>query len=141
MAPRTVISFAIDLIGSTAFGLQLNAGLFRRYNKALAQQIWPYVKQFELESSTVKFTGDGWLLFHPDLEKAHAIVALAKTLSAKFQSDLANTLGMKPNEVPPLRFAVCTGDDEEVEFGTDSDKQKDWIGDSARRATRARLAR
>jgi class 3 adenylate cyclase len=137
MVARTVISLVVDLIGSTARGLEFDAASFRRYNKAIAKHIWPYIRQFDLESSTLKFTGDGWLLFQHDLEKAHAIVALAKTLSANFQSDLGTELGISPAQVPPLRLAVCTGDDEEVEFGIGARKQKDWIGDSARRATRA----
>ncbi len=134
MSARTVISFVMDLIGSTATGLGMNEILFRRYNKAIVEQIWPYVRQFDLEASTLKFTGDGWLLFSPDLDRARAIVALAKTLSATFQKEIARNLGLEEDKVPALRLAICTGEDEEVEFG---DKQKDWVGDSARRATRA----
>lgn len=124
----------MDLVGSTKIGLDMNEIQFRRYNKAIVEHIWPYLKRFDLEASSLKFTGDGWLLFNPDLDRARAVVALAKTLSATFQREVATKLGVQEEEVPALRLAICTGEDEQVEFG---DKQKDWVGDSARRATRA----
>lgn len=131
---RTVIALVVDVIASTKFGLDLDLASFRRYNRAFAEQIWPNLKAFALENAIVKFTGDGWLIFVPDLEKTSAVVALAKTLSEVHQKELAATLEIEAAKLPAIRLAICTGDDEEI---TLSNQQIEWIGDSARRATRA----
>ena len=134
MPARMVISLVVDLIGSTKTGLEMHDLQFRNFNRALIGSIWPYFSEFGLVNSTIKFTGDGWLLFNPELEKAHSVVALAKTLAASFQSKLAESTGHTVTEVPPLRLAICTGSAEEISFGVG---QREWVGDSARRATRA----
>lgn len=134
MASRTVISLAMDLIGSTANGLKMSDNQFRRFNRALIDQIEAYIENFGLESAVLKFTGDGFFLSHPDLEMARTIVAFAKTISFRFQKDLADTLGIGEASVPAIRVAICTGDDQSIEM---RDGQLEWVGDSARRAARA----
>jgi class 3 adenylate cyclase len=65
---------------------------------------------------------------------ARTIVAFAKTISFRFQKDLAHALGIGEASVPAVRVAICTGEDESIEM---RNGQPEWVGDSARRAARA----
>jgi hypothetical protein len=134
MPARLVISMLVDLFGATAAGLEMNDLKFRQLNRALITHIWPYAKDFGLENPSPKFTGDGWLFFNPDMEKINSFVALAKTLAYCFQRNMAKELRCRTEEIPAIRAAICTGLDEEINFGPN---QREWVGDSARRATRA----
>ena len=103
MPAQPVVSMLVDLIESTRAGLGMHELQFREFNRALIRYIWPLVKEFGLEDSTIKFTGDGWLLFNQHPERIHAIVALAKTMAATFQTDLAANLQRATETIPALR--------------------------------------
>ena len=112
----------------------MNELAFRRFNRVLVDYIQPKLKAFDLDPAGLKFTGDGWLYFCPDLERTSALVALTMMISKNFQKDVAKGLAIPANEVPALRLAICSGEDESVDFGNG---HIEWVGDSARRATRA----
>ena len=129
-----VIALVVDLIGSTQIALEMTEPKFRRFNREVINQLWPYLKELDLEDSIVKFTGDGWLIFQKDLEKLRALVALAKILSNRFQADIAAKMEIDKGEIPDLRLAVALAYDDEIVLPNGS---KEWVGDSARMATRA----
>jgi tetratricopeptide (TPR) repeat protein len=133
MTPRTMVTFAADLKDSTRFGLEITDGTFHSWNDFLATYLERYLKRFALDDSFAKrFSGDGWILANPDLERAHALVALAMTIRENFERDARRRFGQL-TQVPPLRIAVCTGDDMPTRpFG-----KLDYAGDSIRRANRA----
>ena len=81
MTPRTVVTLVGDLKGSTLVTLEMSDGTFQRWNAFLVNYLRGYLKRFALDDTFPKFTGDGWLLTNPDLERTHALVALAKTIS------------------------------------------------------------
>ncbi len=130
---QLVVTLIVDLIGSTQTGLALDAIRFRRFNRALVEQLWPYLSQFNLDDSTVKFTGDGWIVFQPSATKIRNVVALAKCLGHNFQSDVAAKILASTRDIPPLRMAIGTGYDEQMTLPNGS---IDWVGDSARIASR-----
>jgi tetratricopeptide (TPR) repeat protein len=129
-----VACLCIDMIGSTKFGLKLTNPQHDRFNGALVEQIRPHLKAFELTNSLVKFTGDGWLvLVKTEPEKIQLLCGLATVMAKKFQEEMGKKA--KISKIPPLRLAICSGRDMCVELPPNN-KNKDWVGDSARRAVR-----
>jgi hypothetical protein len=55
-------------------------------------------------------------------------------MANKFQDEMSEKSGIAIDYVPPLRLAICSGRDIQVEL---PDGRTDWVGDSARRAKRA----
>lgn len=129
-----VYCLSIDLIGSTKAGFQLSSKKLDSFNKALVQQIESHVEQLELSDISVKFTGDGWLFITPKADEVSRLCCLATIMSHNFQTEMSVTTGIEPLRIPGLRLAICSGRDLRVEL---FDGSRDWLGDSARRATRA----
>ena len=129
-----VYCLSIDLIGSTKAGIELTTSQLERFNRSLIEQINPHIKELELNDVLVKFTGDGWLLMTDDIEMVPKLCCLAKIMANNFQREMSQKTGILEDRIPPLRLAICSGRDVSVEL---LDKRRDWVGDSARRATRA----
>ena len=132
--PDYVFCLCIDMIGSTEAGLQLSQDKCVSFNRSLVEQIKPYLKEFELSEALLKFTGDGWLLMTNELIKLSPLCCLAIVMAKRFQEDIHKGSGVDKKHVPPLRLAICSGSDISVKL---PNGQRDWVGDSARRATRA----
>ena len=128
-----VFCLCIDLIGSTAAGLKLSSSQRKRFNISLVEQIRPHLKKLGLADSLVKFTGDGWLVMNNE-KKVKALCCLATIMADRFQKEMHEKSGITMERIPSLRLAICSGYDVRVEL---LDGYKDWVGDSARRATRA----
>jgi hypothetical protein len=129
-----VYCLSIDLIGSTKTGIEITTSKLDRFNISLVEQINPHIEKLELDGVLVKFTGDGWLLMTSDIEKVPVLCCLAKIMANNFQREMSQKTGILEDRIPPLRLAICSGRDVSVEL---LDKRRDWVGDSARRATRA----
>ena len=132
--PHNVYCLSIDLIGSTAFGLELPTTQNDRFNTSLVKQIKPHLEKLELNEALIKFTGDGWLVMTHDVRKIHALCHLAIVMAYNFREEISKLTGIQKNHIPSLRLAICSGRDIPVEL---PDNRKDWVGDSARRATRS----
>ncbi len=124
----------MDLVGSTEAGLEIPTSRLDRFNKALVEQIKPHLEKLELTGVLLKFTGDGWLLMSDDPEKVPALCCLATIMANRFQREMSDNTGIPVDKIPPLRVAICSGRDISVQL---PDGRRDWVGDSARRATRA----
>ncbi|MCK5642653.1 MAG: hypothetical protein KAJ19_17730, partial [Gammaproteobacteria bacterium] len=131
---KLVFCLSIDLIGSTNAGLKLTTQKLDRFNISLINQIQPHLKKLGLTDALLKFTGDGWLVMTDEPKKAPALCCLATIMAEKFQEEMSLKTGLAIENIPSLRIAICLGRDISVEM---PDGQKDWVGDSARRATRA----
>ena len=130
-----VFCLCIDLIGSTSFMLGLTTPQQDRFNRSLVNQIRRHLKKLELTDCLVKFTGDGWLVMTDKRPtKVQALCCLATIMANKFQEEMSKKTGILVDKIPPLRLAICSGRDVCVELPPGN---KDWVGDSARRATRA----
>ena len=132
--PNNVYCLSIDIIGSTAFGLELPTIQNDRFNTSLVKQIKPHLEKLELNEALIKFTGDGWLVMTHDVGKIHALCHLAIVMAYIFREEISKHTGIQKNLIPSLRLAICSGRDIPVEL---PDGRKDWVGDSARRATRS----
>ena len=130
-----VFCLSIDLIGSTSFMLGLTTPQQDRFNRSLVNQIRQYLEKLELTKSLVKFTGDGWLVMTDKKQnEVQTLCCLATVMANRFQEEMSEKTGIPANEIPPLRLAICSGRDVCVDLPPGN---KDWVGDSARRATRA----
>jgi class 3 adenylate cyclase len=124
----------MDLIGSTKAGLELTTSSLDRFNTSLVEQIKPHLEKLWLADALLKFTGDGWLVITHEVEKVPALCCLAIIMANRFQDEMSQISGIAIQRIPPLRLAICSGQDTYVVL---PDGRKDWVGDSARRATRA----
>ena len=124
----------IDLIGSTKRGLEFTTAGLDRFNRALVDQIKPHLIKLGLKEILIKFTGDGWLLMTDKPEKVPALCCLASIMANGFQLEVSQAAEISADLVPPLRVTICAGRDIAVDLPNGN---KDWVGDSARRATRA----
>jgi len=104
-----------------------------RFNILLVEQIQPHLEKLGLGAILIKFTGDGWLLMTDEAEKVPALCCLATIIANRFQDEMSQKTGIARDRIPSLRLAICSGRDICVEL---PDGRKDWVGDSARRATR-----
>jgi len=130
----TVHCVSIDLIGATEAGLKFTTREFDRFNRQLVEQIKPHLEKLWLADSLLKFTGDGWLLMIHGAEKVPALCCLAIIMANRFQDEMSQLTKIAIDRIPPLRLAICSGQDTYVVL---PDGHEDWVGDSARRATRA----
>ncbi len=133
-APRGVYCLAIDLVGSTASGLELTTLQLDRFNAALVKQIRPYLERLGLSQALLKFTGDGWLVMTEEQTDIPVLCCLALIMQGKFRKEMARETRLSESKIPPLRLAICSGRDIPV---TLPDDRPDYVGDSARRAVRA----
>ena len=131
---KLVFCLSIDMIGSTKAGIGLSTQKLDKFNIALADQIKPHIEKLDLSDSLIKFTGDGWLVMTEITEKVPALCCLATIMSNRFQEEMSQTTGITMENIPSLRLSICFGRDILIEL---PDRHKDWVGDSARRATRA----
>ena len=133
----TVAALCINVARSTSTGLGMRQNQRFEFQKAVIDVIMKYWPSLELYEPEVKFTGDGWLIFSPDQRDWLALVILAKTLCAQYQTEVASLMTQPPDCIPGVRACICTGYDMEVQFPrADGTTARDWIGDSARRASR-----
>ena len=51
---------AIDIVSSTKALLGESTEVRNRFNVGLSKVLLPFLKDYDLEDSIVKFTGDGW---------------------------------------------------------------------------------
>jgi class 3 adenylate cyclase len=130
----TVYCLSMDLIGATEVGLKFTTREFDRFNRQLVEQIKPHLEKLWLADALLKFTGDGWLLMIHEAEKVPALCCLAIIMANRFQDEMSQLTKIVIDRIPPLRLAICSGQDTYVVL---ADGRKDWVGDSARRATRA----
>jgi len=130
----TVYCLSIDMIGATSVGLKFTTREFDRFNRRLVEQIKPHLEKLWLVDVSLKFTGDGWLLMVHGAEKVPALCCLAIIMANRFQDEMSQLTKIAIDRIPPLRLAICSGQDTYVVL---PDGHKDWVGDSARRATRA----
>jgi hypothetical protein len=129
-----VFCLSIDMIGSTKAGLKLPTQKLDKFNIALANQIKPHIEKLDLTDALLKFTGDGWLVMTERVEKVSALCCLATIMANRFQEEMSQTTGIAIDNIPSLRLAICFGRDIFIEL---PNRRKDWVGDSARRSTRA----
>ncbi|MGB5926380.1 MAG: hypothetical protein WBH01_09900, partial [Dehalococcoidia bacterium] len=130
----TVYCLSIDMIGATEVGLKFTTREFDRFNRWLVEQIKPHLEKLRLADALLKFTGDGWLLMIHEVEQVPALCCLAIIMANGFQGEMSQLTKIAIDRIPPLRLAICSGQDTYVVL---PDGHKDWVGDSARRATRA----
>jgi tetratricopeptide (TPR) repeat protein len=130
----TVYCLSIDMIGATECGLKFTTREFDRFNRRLVEQIKPHLEKLHLAGALLKFTGDGWLLMIHEVEQVPALCCLAVIMANGFQDEMSQLTGIAIGRIPPLRLAICAGQDTYVVL---PDGRKDWVGDSARRAIRA----
>ena len=128
-----VFCLSIDLIGSTEAGLKLTTQRLDSFNISLVNQIRPHLEKLGLTDALIKFTGDGWLVMTEKVKDVPALCCLATIMANRFQDEISQETGIVKDSVPSLRLAICSGRDIRVEL---PDGRKDWVGDSARRATR-----
>ena len=131
---RLVYCLSIDLIESTLPGLRMTQVELDRFNRALVAQIEPHLVALAFEDLLVKFTGDGWTLLTPELADAERLCALAAIMRHRFLVDMQERTGLPETRIPSLRMAICSGRDIRVSVWRG---ETDWVGDSARRATRS----
>jgi tetratricopeptide (TPR) repeat protein len=131
---RLVYCLSIDLIESTLPGLLMTRAELDRFNRGLVTQIEPHLEALAFEDLHVKFTGDGWLLMSPEIRDAERLCALALIMRASFAVEMRIRTGLPEARIPFLRMAICSGRDMRVEIWKGD---IDWVGDSARRATRS----
>ena len=128
-----VFCLSIDLIGSTTAGLELITQKLDKFNISLVNQIKPHLEKLDLTDAVIKFTGDGWLVMTEEPKKAPGLCCLATIMANRFQEEMSEKTGIAINKIPSIRLAICLGRDISVQL---PDGRKDWVGDSARRATR-----
>jgi class 3 adenylate cyclase len=128
-----VYCLSMDMIASTEAGLQMTKLRSDRFNLSFVEQIKPHLQKLGLSDGLLKFSGDGWLLMTADEEQVPRLCCLAVILAARFRDEMSEATGMVADRVPSLRLAICAGRDIRVEL---PDGGEDWVGDSARRATR-----
>jgi len=124
---------SMDLIGATRAGLKFSTQEFDRFNIALVEQIRPHFEKLWLADALLKFTGDGWLVITHEVEKVPALCCLGTIMANRFRDEMSQISGIAIQRIPPPRLAICSGRDICVVV---PDGHKDWVGDSARRATR-----
>ena len=131
---RTVNCLCIDMIDSTKKTIDFSSFKIDRFNRSLVQQIEPHLRKLDLNKELLKFTGDGWLLITPHSNLIPQLCCLAIIQRHCFQKEMATKSNISEEKIPLLRIALCQGRDIEVKL---PDGRQDWVGDSARRATRA----
>ena len=131
---RQVFCLSIDMIGSTKAGIAMTTAMHDRFNKQLVDQIRPHLEKLDLSNELLKFGGDGWLLMTDDASKVPALCCLGVVMAEVFQREMSEKTSIEINRISPLRVSVCSGRDVQVELPSGA---KDWVGDSARRATRS----
>lgn len=131
---RQVYCLSIDLVGSTEAGLRLSTSQLDSFNSALVDQINPHLRKLGLLETLIKFTGDGWLVMTDSVDKVSALCCLSIIMSSRFQYEMSQLSAISIAKIPSLRLSICSGRDVKIKL---PNGHNDWVGDSARRATRA----
>jgi tetratricopeptide (TPR) repeat protein len=131
---QLVYCLSMDLIESTRTGLEFSTATLDHFNMSLVQQIMPHLQHLGLSDALLKFTGDGWLLMTHKAEKVPALCCMATIMAKRFQQEMSQITGIDVKRVPALRLSICSGRDVSIEL---PEGHIDWVGDSARRATRS----
>jgi class 3 adenylate cyclase len=138
---KATYCLAIDLVDSTAAGQSRSTIENDRFNRALVAHLGGYIRVANLARTLIKFEGDGWLIMTKDVDLVPALCCVALALRDHFESQIARLLADASQRrraarpfIPSLRIALCCGLDSEVLLPTGL---PDFIGDSARLATRA----
>jgi len=131
---QLVYCLSMDLIGSTRTGLEFSTATLDHFNMSLVQQIMPHLQHLGLSDALLKFTGDGWLFMTHKAEKVPALCCMATIMAKRFQQEISRITGIDVKRVPALRLSICSGRDVSIEL---PEGHIDWVGDSARRATRS----
>ncbi|MCZ6482297.1 MAG: hypothetical protein O6757_03500 [Alphaproteobacteria bacterium] len=132
-----IATLCIDVARSTSTGLAMRQNQRFEFQKAIIDVMMKYYPSLGLREAELKMTGDGWLIFSPTTRDWQALVILAKTLCVRYQTDVQALMTIPPGSIPGVRTCICTGFDMEVLVPrADGTKGRDWIGDSARRASR-----
>lgn len=129
--PNPTTCLAIDMIGSTAFGLALDSRKLRLFNQCFVEQIGPHLERLQLRHAILKFTGDGWLVVSDAPGDTIPLACLAQVMASTFSSEMRERTGFE--RVPALKIAMCMGHDDRVTLPNGAE---DFVGDSARRANR-----
>lgn len=123
----------VDMVSSTENLLKLKEYERARFYRALVRQIEPHITALGLSDAVVKFTGDGWLIMVHNPADVEALLCLGLLFSRRFRTEMAGMTGRPAADIPALRIAAGFGRDLQV---STPPGQRDWVGDSARRAAR-----
>ena len=135
----------IDMIKSTEYLLNFSTTDFHRFGWAMSDQMttdWIGLEMppqrssdgnWNPDGSTLKFTGDGWMIFGAGSENLDRLLCLALIMAKRFQEDLARALVCNVSSIPKLRLCICQGPDALLQLPS---FDFDFMSDSARRATR-----
>ncbi|MCL6472603.1 MAG: hypothetical protein K6T91_07280 [Firmicutes bacterium] len=126
-------------VSMTGFGKddsQLPFSRRDRFNVLLAELINSHLEKLELTDVFLKSISDGWLLLTNQTGKVSSLCCLATIIASSFKDEISKSIGITKDHVPQLNLGIASGRDRLVEF---ADRQRDWIGDSARKAKRLAL--
>jgi uncharacterized protein HemY len=122
----------IDIVKSTATLLGESTAVRDSFNIALSKIIYPFLEDYDLEDSYVKFTGDGWIINIENPEKITNLVVFALALNKNFHFKIAELTGISFPYQWKVKLGLSSGNDIKTQmYGS-----TDFIGDSIRRATR-----
>ncbi len=133
---HAVTCLSIDVAKSTQTGNQLSPARRFAYQSAIIDLIDKYIGELGFIEYQAKFTGDGWLIFSPYNEDIDKLVVLGKTVCHLYPSYVADIVSGFGNFEPAVRACICSGQDyPKLVKQQDGSAVKDWLGDSARRAS------
>ena len=107
-----------------------------QYQKAIIDIFDKFVKILDFADYQSKFTGDGWIVFSSENQDIEKLVVLGKLVCFHYPQDIGVLLAGIPDTTTAVRACISGGQDFPVEIRQpDGGVLRDWIGDSARRAT------
>lgn len=101
----------LDMIGETAFGLGLSQNEYRRWTLSIPEQLKHHWDALDLSDAMLKFEGDGWLVFTPEIRLVNELCCLGIVMVRYFQDDMACPTGQPRASIPALRAAITSGMD------------------------------
>jgi hypothetical protein len=133
---QPVTCLSIDVAKSTQTGNLMSPVRRYSYQSAIIELIDRYIPELGFIEYQAKFTGDGWLIFSPYNEDIDKLVVLGKTVCHLYPAYVRDLVAGLDGFEPAVRACICSGQD----FPTmvkqqDGSAIKDWLGDSARRAS------
>jgi class 3 adenylate cyclase len=133
---HAVTCLSIDVAKSTQTGNQLSPARRFAYQSAIIDLIDKYIPELGFIEYQAKFTGDGWLIFSPYNEDIDKLVVLGKTVCHLYPAYVADIVSGFGSFEPAVRACICSGQDyPKMVKQQDGSAIKDWLGDSARRAS------
>ncbi|WP_235299765.1 pentatricopeptide repeat-containing protein [Portibacter marinus] len=122
----------IDIVSSTRRLLEESTEVRNRFNIGLSKILPPFLKDYDLEDSIVKFTGDGWNINITQSGKLINLLTFILTFNKLFNERIQSITGIEFKKKWNLRSAISSGSDIKLEINGNSD----FVGDSIRRAVR-----